>query len=52
MELWRLYCACDGTRRVTKPSEYYDLPALYVEAASVIDSEMARIKGKTTNGNS
>lgn len=37
-----LYTACDGYSRIRTPSEYYALPSLYVEACSVIATELAK----------
>lgn len=43
-ELLRLYYVLGGTSRLAKPSEYYDLPVLYVEGVEVIEDELARIE--------
>lgn len=42
-ELLRLYSVLGGTSRLAKPSEYYDLPPLYVEGVEVIEAELSRI---------
>uniref|UniRef100_A0A6M3JT50 Uncharacterized protein n=1 Tax=viral metagenome TaxID=1070528 RepID=A0A6M3JT50_9ZZZZ len=44
LELWSLYNDCGGTARVKTPAERYDLPALYVDAVRVIESELIEIK--------
>ena len=44
IELWNLYQACGGLSRIAKPSEYYELPSLYVDAVRVIDNEIHRIE--------
>ena len=43
-ELWKLYNACAGYSRLRTPSEFYDLPALYVNAVNIIEAELQRIK--------
>jgi len=43
-ELFSLYRACGGFSRLKTPDEYYDLPALYVDAARVIMAEESRIE--------
>jgi hypothetical protein len=43
-ELWRLYNACDGTRRCQNPADFYELPAIYVDACQVIDADLERIR--------
>jgi hypothetical protein len=43
-ELLRLYYVLGGTSRLAKPSEFYDLPVLYVEGVEVIEAELARIE--------
>jgi len=43
-ELWNLYNACGGFARLSCPADYYNLPALYVDAVNVIDGELQRIE--------
>jgi hypothetical protein len=43
-ELLRVWRACGGTERCRTPRDYYDLPAIYVQASDIIDAEMAKIK--------
>ena len=42
MKLWRLYQNIGGTGNETYKS-FYDLPAFWVNACEIIDSEIARI---------
>jgi hypothetical protein len=44
LELYRLWVACAGTSRISKPSEYYDLPAIYVDACAIIEDERAKLE--------
>jgi hypothetical protein len=46
--LLQAHNACDGTARIVTPEQYYSLPALYVDAVSVIESE--RRKYQVSNG--
>ena len=50
VELWNLYNAIGGTSRIARPRDYYELPALYVDAVGVIEREIKRIaKAKPKN---
>lgn len=43
-QLYTLYQSCSGFSRISKPQEFYDLPAMYVEGCQVIEKELSRIK--------
>lgn len=43
-ELLRVYAACDGTKRIATPREYYSLPAIYVDAVDVISNAIKDAK--------
>lgn len=44
MELFELYVACGGTKRLSKPADYYELPSLYVAGCKVIYAATNRNK--------
>ncbi len=46
LELGKLYSACAGYTRISRPADYYDLPALYVDACDVIDNELVMLRPK------
>ena len=39
MELWEMYCICDGLRRVQEPSDVDRQSALWVDACRIMASE-------------
>lgn len=43
-EAARVFSACGGTSRLSTPAQYYDLPAVYVDACATIDSKIGEIK--------
>jgi len=43
--LWNLYRRLDGTKGCSY-DEYWNLPAIYVEACDVIESEIAQIQSR------
>lgn len=44
LELFSLWSALDGTSRLATPQQWYDLPAIYVEACGVIKMKFAELK--------
>jgi len=45
LNLWNLWRRLDGTKGCTY-SDYWELPAIYVEACEVIESELATIQNR------
>ena len=42
-ELYRAIIACGGTSRIATPGEYFRLPALWIEAVAVVNSERLKV---------
>ena len=43
-ELYQVAMACGGYSRIIKPSDYYDLPAIFVDAVDIINDELSMLR--------
>jgi hypothetical protein len=51
IEMWNLYNALGGMQRLSRLSDYYALPAIYVEGCKIIEGELKRVeKAQQTDG--
>ncbi len=42
--LYELWFACGGVERITLPSDFLSLPAVYLDAGNVIEAELKRLE--------